>query len=68
MTARSHRRTNLQPTVDVIQYTLQGFDQQASLAHLRHVFPNADANSGALFHSKTSGNPRVQLYLLNEVG
>lgn len=68
MTARSHRRGCLQPPAEVIQYNLQGFNEQASLVHLQHVFSNADERSGAIFHSKTSGNPRVQSYLLDEVG
>jgi hypothetical protein len=68
MTARSHRRDYLQPPAEVIQHSLQGFNGQASLAHLQYVFSNADERSGAIFHSKTSGNPRVQSYLLDEVG
>lgn len=68
MTARSHRCESLQPTQDVQQYLLQGFDRQASVAHLRHLFPDADEHSGEVFHNKTGGNPRVQSYLLDEIG
>jgi hypothetical protein len=67
MTARSHRRQSLQPTTDVIEYPLQGFDRQASIDHLRHLFPDADEHSGEVFHTKTGGNPRVQSYLLDEI-
>ncbi len=67
MTARSHRCESLQPTEDVQRYSLQGFDLQASIAHLRHLFPDADEHSGEVFHSKTGSNPRVQSYLLDEI-
>ena len=67
MTARSHRCESLQPTQDVQQYLLQGFDLQASIAHLRHLFPDTDEHSGEVFHNKTGSNPRVQSYLLDEI-
>jgi hypothetical protein len=67
MTARSHRCESLQPTPDVDRYLLQGFDRQASMNYLKYSFPNADERSGEVFHEKTSGNPRVQFYLLDKI-
>ena len=65
MTSRSHRRLSLNPPSDVIKYELKGFDDHASAEHLRLVFPEADATSCEVFHQRTSGNPRVQYYLLD---
>lgn len=67
MTARSHRCESLQPTRDVQQYLLQGFDRQASIDYLKYSFPDVDERSGEVFHEKTSGNPRVQFYLLDRI-
>ena len=67
MTARSHRCESLQPTPDVDRYLLQGFDRQASINYLKYSFPDADERSGEVFHEKTSGNPRVQFYLLDRI-
>jgi hypothetical protein len=66
MTSRSHRRATLQPPSGIVEFELKGFDREASTAHLQQVFPNADAESGVLFHAHTNGNPRVQYYLLDK--
>lgn len=65
MTSRSHRRVTVQPPSGIVEFELKGFDREASTAHLQQVFPKADAESGALFHANTNGNPRVQYYLLD---
>jgi hypothetical protein len=67
MTSRSHRRLTLKPSSEVTEHELQGFDKEASTAYLRHFYPDADNVSGAVFHERTNGNPRVQYYLLNGV-
>ena len=66
MTSRSHRRATLQTPSGIVEFELKGFDREASTAYLQQVFPNADTESGALFHAHTNGNPRVQYYLLDK--
>lgn len=64
VTSRSHRRGELDAPVNVTEYELRGFDTEASASHLRTVFPDAEDSQCQTFHERTSGNPRVQFYLL----
>jgi hypothetical protein len=64
MTARSHRLgdVNAPPKVDRLE--LEGFDESASAAYLRRADATADDRAARLFHERTTGNPRLQFYLL----
>ncbi|MDX5895208.1 ATP-binding protein [Rubrobacter radiotolerans] len=64
MTCRTHRRGELEAPEGVYEYELRGFDEEASAAHLRRVFPDAGDTQCRVFHESTSGNPRLQFYLL----
>ena len=64
MTARSHRRGELDAPEHVTEYELHGFDAEASASHLRMVFPEAEDAQCRVFHERTGGNPRYQSYSL----
>lgn len=64
MTCRTHRRGDLEAPEDVSEYELRGFDEEASAAHLRMIFPDAGDTQCQVFHERTGGNPRLQFYLL----
>jgi hypothetical protein len=65
MTCRSHRRSLLQAPSDTVEYELKGFDEEASASHLRTTYPNSNDTDCSEFHRRTSGNPRLQAYLLS---
>lgn len=67
MTSRSHRRASLEPPPEVVEHELVGFDEAASATHLRSLFPQADGQQCAAFHSVTGGTPRVQAYMLSQM-
>jgi hypothetical protein len=67
MTSRSHRRASLDPSPGVVEYELTGFDETASAANLRSVFPQVDGQQCSVFHTVTGGVPRVQRYLLSRM-
>lgn len=64
MTSRTHRRGDLDVPENVTEYELSGFDIEASASHLRTVFPDAEDSQCQTFQERTSGNPRLQFYLL----
>jgi hypothetical protein len=64
MSARTHRRQGTEPPGNVAEYEIQGFTPRESALHLRLTFPGAQEEECQLFHERTSGNPRVQHYVL----
>lgn len=64
MTSRTHRRGLLGAPRGTVEYELAGFDRDASAIHLRRHDPVAEENACNVFHARTSGNPRVQFYVL----
>ena len=64
MTARSHRRGELDAPEYVTEYELRGFDMEDSASYLSTVFPEAEDSQCRVFHERTGGNPRLQFYLL----
>jgi hypothetical protein len=65
MTTRTFRADSLQAPASTVRFELQGFDLEASAAHLKQVFPGAAVRTLQAFHDRTSGNPRVQRYWLD---
>lgn len=65
VTARTHRVPLVAPPTHVPQLILTGFDLGASSKYLRRLFPDADEAACRLFHERSSGNPRVQSYVLD---
>lgn len=65
MSARSHRRSILEPPTDTVEVELRGFTPTESALHLRRSFPTADDAACQAFHTRTGGNPRVQSYVLH---
>jgi hypothetical protein len=63
-TARTARLEQLALPGGITEVCLSGFDEQASAAHLRTRFPDADAEAAHEFHIRSNGNPRVQFYVL----
>jgi hypothetical protein len=64
MTARTHRAAMLEAPDDTISVTLTGFDEEASALNLRRRFAATDEQC-CEFHSRSSGNPRTQFYVLD---
>lgn len=65
VTARTHRVSELQAPEGTGRFELSGFDEAASSAFLRRRLPSASDAECSSFHASTSGNPRVQFYVLD---
>jgi hypothetical protein len=65
ITSRTHRVADLDAPIGTAEVVLTGFDLAASSIYLRRRF-DADGPACTLFHERTSGNPRVQFYVLDE--
>lgn len=65
MTCRSARADLLAAPDNAHEIELTGFDQASSTEHLRHHFSDATDAECRRFHDNSSGNPRVQAYVLN---
>jgi hypothetical protein len=65
VSARTHRVDELDAPAEVPQCELRGFGSDESAAYLRRRFVGADDAAAAAFHSNSSGNPRVQFYVLD---
>ena len=65
MTCRTARRNLLDAPDAVRDLELSGFDQDASAVHFRHHFPEATTTACRAFHMNSSGNPRIQSYVLD---
>lgn len=64
VTCRSQHRAEVGLGREDAQLELGGFDTSASTAMLRRFFPDASSADGAEFHKLTTGNPRLQTYVL----
>ena len=65
MTCRSARADLLAAPDNTHEIELTGFDQASSTEHLRHHFSDATNDECQRFHDNSSGNPRVQAYVLD---
>ena len=65
MTCRSARADLLAAADSAHEIELTGFDQASSTEHLRHHFSDATDDECQRFHDNSSGNPRVQAYVLD---
>ena len=63
--SRPERVNLLKPTSSILRLTLQPFDKNETLEHLKTKFPDASLADGVEFMRLTDGNPRVQANALS---
>jgi hypothetical protein len=61
------RKDSLEAIKEVETLELKGFDEESSKKLLKEYFPNVSDDIILKFYNKTSGIPRLQSYLLDEV-
>ncbi|MBP1807654.1 hypothetical protein [Rubellimicrobium aerolatum] len=68
LTTRPERRHLLDPPPGVERLTLPPFSLEETASHLRATYQEASDNAVAAFHHRTSANPRLQRYALQDGG
>ncbi|WP_305846001.1 hypothetical protein [Photobacterium kishitanii] len=63
---RTERIELLAPRNDISQFELRAFSEEESYAHLNLCYSNATKEHAKEFHRLSGGNPRVQVYAIEE--